>query len=419
MTPTTPSSLEIAQAAILRPISDVAADLGVAEEHLEHYGKGVAKIDLAVLDDAPEREAASQLRRRHRRHADAAGGGQDHHERRSRRRASPRAVPVPWSTCVRRRWVRRSGSRAVPPEVATARSCRWSGSTCTSPATSTRSPPPTTCWRRWSTTTCTTGAPSGLDPRNVIWRRVLDVNDRSLRNVVIGLGARMDGVPRESGFDITAASEVMVILTLSHVAARPARAARPDRGRHDRVRRTGHRRGPRRRGRDGRDLEGRDQAQPPADARGRPGARALRPVRQHRHRYVVGDRRPDRAVPRGRRGHRGRLRLRHGRRAVLRREVPGGRARARPGGRGRDGALDEGPLGSLRHQARAAAAAGSARGEPGRRTRRSATTCGRTSGSSGASGSRRSSRSTRSPTTTTPSTRCSCRRATSSGCGAR
>ena len=43
----------------------------------------------------------------------------------------------------------------------------------------------------------------------------MDVNDRSLRNVVVGLGARMDGVPRESGFDITAASEVMVILTLS------------------------------------------------------------------------------------------------------------------------------------------------------------------------------------------------------------
>ena len=119
------------------------------------------------------------------------------------------------------------------------------------------------------------------------------------------------------------------------VAARPARAARPDRGRYDRVRRTGHRRGPRRRGRDGGDLEGRDQAQPPPDPRGRPGARALRPVRQHRHRYVVGDRRPDRAVPRGRRGHRGRLRLRHGRRAVLRREVSRGRARARPGGRGR------------------------------------------------------------------------------------
>ncbi len=57
--------------------------------------------------------------------------------------------------------------------------------------------------------------PTGLDPRNVTWRRVLDVNDRALRNVVIGLGARMDGVTRETGFDITAASEVMVILTLS------------------------------------------------------------------------------------------------------------------------------------------------------------------------------------------------------------
>ena len=54
------------------------------------------------------------------------------------------------------------------------------------------------------------GSPSGLDPRNVVWRRVLDVNDRSLRNVVIGLGARMDGVPRESGFDITAARLVAV-----------------------------------------------------------------------------------------------------------------------------------------------------------------------------------------------------------------
>ena len=54
-----------------------------------------------------------------------------------------------------------------------------------------------------------------LDPRNISWRRVLDVNDRALRNVVIGLGARMDGVTRQTGFDITAASEVMVILALS------------------------------------------------------------------------------------------------------------------------------------------------------------------------------------------------------------
>ncbi len=55
----------------------------------------------------------------------------------------------------------------------------------------------------------------GIDPRRISWRRVLDVNDRSLRNIVIGLGGSGDGIPRESGFDITAASEVMAVLTLA------------------------------------------------------------------------------------------------------------------------------------------------------------------------------------------------------------
>jgi formate--tetrahydrofolate ligase len=54
-----------------------------------------------------------------------------------------------------------------------------------------------------------------LDPASISWPRVLDVDDRSLRNIVIGLGAAQDGVPRQSGFDITAASEVMAILALS------------------------------------------------------------------------------------------------------------------------------------------------------------------------------------------------------------
>jgi formate--tetrahydrofolate ligase len=55
----------------------------------------------------------------------------------------------------------------------------------------------------------------GLDQHNITWRRVLDVNDRALRNIVVGLGSRMDGVPRQTGFDITAASEVMATLALS------------------------------------------------------------------------------------------------------------------------------------------------------------------------------------------------------------
>ncbi|MGE5344401.1 MAG: formate--tetrahydrofolate ligase [Acidithiobacillales bacterium] len=58
----------------------------------------------------------------------------------------------------------------------------------------------------------------GIDPRRVLWRRVIDMNDRSLRHVVIGLGGVMEGVPRETGFDITPASEVMAALCLAEDA---------------------------------------------------------------------------------------------------------------------------------------------------------------------------------------------------------
>ena len=54
-----------------------------------------------------------------------------------------------------------------------------------------------------------------IDPRRVLWRRVIDMNDRSLRNTLIGLGGVNQGVPRETGFDITAASEVMAMLCLA------------------------------------------------------------------------------------------------------------------------------------------------------------------------------------------------------------
>ncbi|NMB09232.1 MAG: formate--tetrahydrofolate ligase [Tissierellia bacterium] len=56
----------------------------------------------------------------------------------------------------------------------------------------------------------------GIDTRNIVWKRVLDMNDRALRNIVIGLGGKTNGVPREDGFDITVASEIMAILCLSN-----------------------------------------------------------------------------------------------------------------------------------------------------------------------------------------------------------
>ena len=54
-----------------------------------------------------------------------------------------------------------------------------------------------------------------LDPRQIVWKRVLDINDRALRQTVIGLGGRTSGVPRQDGFDITVASELMAVLCLS------------------------------------------------------------------------------------------------------------------------------------------------------------------------------------------------------------
>ncbi len=59
------------------------------------------------------------------------------------------------------------------------------------------------------------GNPLGLDPRRVTWRRVLDMNDRALRDIVVGLGGTANGHPREDGFDIVVASEVMAILCLA------------------------------------------------------------------------------------------------------------------------------------------------------------------------------------------------------------
>jgi len=59
------------------------------------------------------------------------------------------------------------------------------------------------------------GGAAGLDPGRVAWRRVMDMNDRALRHIVVGLGGRANGVTREAGFDITVASEVMAILCLA------------------------------------------------------------------------------------------------------------------------------------------------------------------------------------------------------------
>lgn len=85
-----------------------------------------------------------------------------------------------------------------------------------------------------------------IDERSLTWPRVLDVNDRALRHIVTGLGSRVDGVTRQSSFDITPRQRGHGHPLARHIARRPARAARQDRRRPRPRRRLGDRRGPRR-----------------------------------------------------------------------------------------------------------------------------------------------------------------------------
>ena len=166
------------------------------------------------------------------------------------------------------------------------------------------------------------GNPLRIDPSTVIWPRTLDMNDRELRYTVVGLGGKTHGVPRESQFIITAASEVMAVFALVEQPVRSPPPPRPHRrGAHVRRRAGdgGDAEGGRR---DDRRHEGRDQAEHRADARGAAGARARRSVRQHRARRELDRRRSHRAQVRRLRRHRGGLCQRPRLPEVLRHRLP-------------------------------------------------------------------------------------------------
>jgi formate--tetrahydrofolate ligase len=148
----------------------------------------------------------------------------------------------------------------------------------------------------------------GFDVRRIVWRRVLDMNDRALRNVAVGLGGPAHGVPRESGFDIVAASEIMAIFCLATSLA--DLKARAHRRRLHRGPCGDQRRATEGARRDGRAAEGRARAQPRANARAHARLHPRRAVCQHRARLQLGGGHARRSQARRLRGHRGRLRCR-------------------------------------------------------------------------------------------------------------
>ena len=100
------------------------------------------------------------------------------------------------------------------------RSCRWRTSTCTSPATSTPSQLANNLLAALIDNHIHHGNELGIDVRRITWKRVLDMNDRALRDITVGLGGPANGYPRQDGFDIVVASEVMAIFCLADLARR-------------------------------------------------------------------------------------------------------------------------------------------------------------------------------------------------------
>lgn len=215
MTHTTrvPGNLEIARQATLKPIEDIAASMGIDADLLEHYGRGVAKIDLAAIDRLADRPKAKYVVVSAITPTPLGEGkttttiGLAQGLARTGRRTTiairqPSMGPV---LGIKGGAAGGGYSQVVPMERM---NLHLTGDmhAVTAAHNQLAAMVDDHLYR---------GNRLGMDPEAVMWRRVLDVNDRALRNIVIGLGPRSDGVPRQTGFDITAASEVMATLALS------------------------------------------------------------------------------------------------------------------------------------------------------------------------------------------------------------
>jgi len=213
MTDIAATDLEIGRAADLLPIEDVAAAAGIAAEHLEPYGRYVAKVAptaLAPLADQPLAKyvvitAVTPTPLGEGKTTTSIGLAQALAHLGHRSMLSLRQPSLGPTFGIKGGAAGAGYSQVVPMQSI---NLHLTGDFHA-----------VTAAHNLLTAMVDNhlhhGNDLGIDARTITWRRVLDVNDRSLRNVVVGLGDRMDGVPRQAGFDITAASEVMVILSLA------------------------------------------------------------------------------------------------------------------------------------------------------------------------------------------------------------
>ncbi|GAB3282355.1 formate--tetrahydrofolate ligase [Sinomonas notoginsengisoli] len=210
-----PSDLEIARAATLRPIEEVAAEAGIPADALELYGRYKAKIDVGRL---PETSRRGQVVLVTAISPTPAGEGKstltvglaDALARAGKRAMIAIREPSLGPILGMKGGATGGGlSQVLPMEDI---NLHFTGDfhAITSANNALCALIDNHIFQ---------GNALGIDPRRVTFKRVMDMNDRSLRDIVIGLGGPAQGVPREAGFDITVASEVMAVFCLASSAA--------------------------------------------------------------------------------------------------------------------------------------------------------------------------------------------------------
>ena len=212
-----PSDLEIARGAALKPLEDIAAEMGLPGHLLEPYGEQVVKIKLAAIEELADRPAAKYVvvsaitptPLGEGKTTTTVGLGQGFRHVGRRATVAIRQPSMGPTFGIKGGAAGGGYSQVVPMEVL---NLHLTGDMHAVTAAH-------NLLAAMIDNHLFQGNPLGLDLSNITWRRVLDVNDRALRNIVIGLGGKGDGVPRQTGFDITAASEVMATLALTRSLA--------------------------------------------------------------------------------------------------------------------------------------------------------------------------------------------------------
>ncbi|GAA4709636.1 formate--tetrahydrofolate ligase [Pseudonocardia yuanmonensis] len=208
-----PRDLHIAQAASLKPLDDVAAAMGIGSHLLEAYGENVAKIKLAAIDELADRprakyvvvSAVTPTPLGEGKTTTTVGLGQALCRIGRQATVAIRQPSMGPTFGIKGGAAGGGYSQVVPMDVL---NLHLTGDFHAVTAAH-------NLLSAVLDNHLFQGNATGLDPHAVTWRRVLDVNDRALRNIVVGLGSRTDGIPRQTGFDITAASEVMAIFALA------------------------------------------------------------------------------------------------------------------------------------------------------------------------------------------------------------